>query len=207
MHHFEVFLTIKVPLEWNTIFLEEFDLNKDFDSFFKSNERRIHYQIHRLGISDEWYEDFYSEGIIALWKAYEEYDEVKGDIGTFINFRIRYRLLDLLRKKIREQEKEEQIVYEESVCQTDGNVNKKTGMPVVNREGMIVKDDAFWEEVRSRLTENQWKWVEYFIIADLTIKEIMEIEGVSADAVKGWGRAVRRKLKDEELRKKLEDLI
>ena len=80
-------------------------------------------------------------------------------------------------------------------------------MPVVNREGMIVKDDAFWEEVRSRLTENQWKWVEYFIIADLTIKEIMEIEGVSADAVKGWGRAVRRKLKDEELRKKLEDLI
>lgn len=81
------------------------DLSQDFETFFKSNERRIHYQIHRLGISDDWYEDFYSEGILALWRAYEEYDEVKGDIGTFINFRIRYRLLDLLRKKIREQEK------------------------------------------------------------------------------------------------------
>ena len=188
-------------------FLGERELNKDFDTFFKANERRIHYQIHRLGISQDWYEDFYSEGIVALWKAYQEYDEVKGDIGTFINFRIRYRLLDLLRKKIREQEAEEKIIYEEQIRQVDGNKIKKTGMPVVNREGIIVKDSAFWEEVRSRLTENQWKWVEYFIIADLSIKEIMEIEGVSADAVKGWGRAVRRKLKDEELRKKLESLL
>ena len=183
------------------------DLSQDFETFFKANERRIHYQIHRLGISDDWYEDFYSEGILALWRAYEEYDEVKGDIGTFINFRIRYRLLDLLRKKIREQEAKEKIIYEEQVRQVDGNVNKKTGMPVVNREGIIVKDSAFWEEVRSRLTANQWKWVEYFIIADLSIKEIMGIEGVTADAVKGWGRAVRKKLKDEELRKKLESLM
>lgn len=183
------------------------DLSQDFETFFKANERRIHYQIHRLGISDDWYEDFYSEGILALWRAYEEYDEVKGDIGTFINFRIRYRLLDLLRKKIREQEAKEKIIYEEQVRQVDGNVNKKTGMPVVNGEGIIVKDSAFWEEVRSRLTANQWKWVEYFVIADLSIKEIMEIEGVTADAVKGWGRAVRKKLKDEELRKKLESLM
>lgn len=182
-------------------------LNKDFESFFKANERRIHYQIHRLGIRNEWYEEFYSEGSIALWKAYQEHDEVKGDIGTFINYRIRYRLIDLLRKKIRQQEQEEKIINEETIRQVDGNTKRSTGIPLVDCRGIDVKDTAFWDEVRSRLTEKQWKWVEYFIIAELSIKEIMEIEGVSADAVKGWGREVRRKLKDEELRRKLEEMI
>ena len=179
----------------------------DFDTFFKANERRIHYQIHRLGIRNEWYDEFYSEGIVALWKAYEEYNEVQGDIGTFINFRIRYRLIDLLRKKISLQEQEEKIIYEETVRQVDGNTMRRTGIPLVDRRGIDVNDSAFWEEVRSRLTEKQWKWVEYFIIAELSVKEIMEIEGVSADAVKGWGKEVRRKLRNEAVRKRLEELL
>lgn len=65
----------------------------------------------------------------------------------------------------------------------------------------------FWKTVKDSLSENQWKWVKYFIIADLSVKEIMEIEGVSADAVKGWGQAIRRKLRDEEMQKKLESLM
>lgn len=180
---------------------------QDFDAFFKANERRIHYQIHRLGIRSEWYDEFYSEGILALWRAYEEYDKVKGDVGTFINFRIRYRLLDLLRRKLREKEREEQIMHEEAIRQLDGNTKKASGTPLVAMNGIEVKDDAFWKEVRRHLTEKQWKWVQYFIIAELSIKEIMEIEGVSADAVKGWGKEVRRKLKNEQLKKKLEALL
>ena len=77
---------------------------REFDMFFKANERRIHYQIHRLGINKEWYEEFYTEGNLALWNACKQFDETQGKIGTFLNYRIRYRLLDLLRKKLREQE-------------------------------------------------------------------------------------------------------
>lgn len=44
-------------------------------------------------------------------------------------------------------------------------------------------------------------------MADMTIKEIMELEGVSADAVKGWGQAVRRRLRGEELKHKLLKMI
>ena len=175
--------------------------------FFKANERRIHYQIHRLGITGEWYEEFYTEGILALWKAYKEFDETKGQIGTFLNYRIRYRLLDLLRKKLREQELVEEMKHEESVRLDDGNRHRGTGMPIVNVRGIVLEDHAFWENIRSRLSENQWKWVEYFIIADLTVKEIMELEGVTADAVKGWGQEVRKKLRDEELRRKLEEMV
>lgn len=71
----------------------------DFELFFKQHEARIHYQIHRLGISHNWYDDFYAEGILALWDAYKEFDEAKGNLGTFVNYKIRFRLIDLLRKK------------------------------------------------------------------------------------------------------------
>src|SRR5690625_3472918 len=49
---------------------------------------------------------------------------------------------------------------------------------------------GFWKEVGSYLTENQWKKIKYFIIANLSVKENMELEGISADAVKGWVRGL-----------------
>jgi len=61
--------------------------------------------------------------------------------------------------------------------------------------------------VRKVLSEKQWKCVQNFIIADLTVKEIMEIEDVSASAVKSWGREVRKKLRDENVRRRLEELM
>ncbi|MEI3606586.1 sigma-70 family RNA polymerase sigma factor [Pseudogracilibacillus sp. SE30717A] len=166
-------------------------MKQDFDAFFKANERRVHYQIHRLGITGEWYEEFYTEGIVALWQAYKEFDEEKGKIGTFLNYRIRFRLIDLVRKKSREQEVLEDLKKEKSIQLSDGNRHKGSGMPLVKVSGIVLEDHAFWEEIRSKLSNNQWKWVKYFIIAELTIKEIMELESVTADAVKGWGQAVR----------------
>lgn len=182
-------------------------LDNNFELFFQANERRIHYQIHRLGVSGDWYEEFYSEGMVALWHAYREYDTKKISIGTFLNYRIRFRLIDLLRKKLRDQKAKEVIVREQGVGLVDGNQHRASGMPILDAQGIDLADDAFWQEVRGRLTENQWKWVHYFIISDLTVKEIMELEGVTADAVKGWGRAVREKLRDSELREVLEGLM
>lgn len=167
----------------------------DFETFFRMNERRIHYQIHRLGISGGWYDDFYSEGILALWEAHQQYKPDRGELGTFINYRIRFRLLDLVRKKLREQELQEKHFDEEVIRLDQGNRHRASGMPIVDTTGIIVQDESFWVEVRKLLTENQWKWVQYFIIAEMSVKEIMELEGVSADAVKGWGQEVRRKLR------------
>lgn len=182
-------------------------MDKEFDLFFRANEGRIHYQLRRLGISGEWYEEFYADGLVAMWQAFREYDAGKGKLGTFVNYRIRFRLIDLMRRKMREQKAREAVVQEHGLRLTDGNLHRATGLPVISGHGVELLDDAFWEEVRGRLTENQWKWVHYFIIVDLSVKEIMELEGVSADAVKGWGRAVRDKLGQEELRGVLEGLV
>src|SRR5690625_1917192 len=107
----------------------------DFEAFFKANERRIHFQIHRLGISDNLYDEFYAEGIFALWKAYQEYEPDRGELGTFINYHIRFRLIDLLRKKIRYEEVIEEAVHEELTRIDDGNRHRGTRVPIVDGRG------------------------------------------------------------------------
>lgn len=184
------------------------DLDRDFDVFFKANERRIHYQIHRLGITGDWYDEFYAEGIFAMWKAYQKYEYDKGDIGTFVNFQIRFRLIDLMRKKLRTEESEAKVIEEGKLQLDNGNRHRGTGKPLVDDTDIVLENHEFWEEVKGRLTEKQWKWVEYYIIAGMTVKEIMELEDVTADAVKGWGRGVRSKLReDEELKRVLEGMM
>ena len=179
-------------------------MKQDFDIFFKANERRIHFQIHRLGISEEWYGEFYAEGMFALWKAYKAYQPDKGAFGTFLNYKIRYQLIDLLRKKLHDQNGTEKVMQENITQLDNGNRHRGTGVPIVHIPEITLKDPSFWKEIRKRLTDKQWKWVEYFIIADLTVKEIMELENVTKETVKSWGKAVRKKLRDEKLRKILE---
>jgi len=179
----------------------------DFNELFQVHERRIYFQIQRLNIPRDLYDEFYAEGILALWQAYKRYDAEKGEVGTFINYQIRFRLIDLIRKRTREQEVLEAAVQEGIIQIDDGNRHSETGLPIVNKCGITLENKAFWEEVRKGLTPKQWKWVHYFVIANLSIKEIMEIEDVSADAVKSWAREVRRKLRDEEMRERLEELM
>src|SRR5699024_7089864 len=88
---------------------------------FKMHDRQIHYQIKRLNSTHAWYDDFYSEGIVALWQAYKNYETGKGNLRTFLNYQIRFRLIDLQRKKIREQEVAERAEKEEKRNIDTGN--------------------------------------------------------------------------------------
>lgn len=182
-------------------------MDRDFETFLKTHERRIHFQISRLNIPHTVYDEFYAEGVFALWQAYKEYESQLGDVGTFLNYRIRFRLIDLVRKRVRKQDGDEKVIDEAKIQLDDGHRHRATGMPIVSTHGVPLSNEPFWNEVRSHLSTRQWKWVKYFIIANLTVKEIMEIEGVSASAVKGWGREARRKLRDEQVRRRLEELL
>ncbi|HLS09749.1 sigma factor-like helix-turn-helix DNA-binding protein [Lentibacillus sp.] len=68
--------------------------------------------------------------------------------------------------------------------------------PVVQKNSDIEAcNTAFWQKVRDQLSDNQRKWVRYHIIEDMHLKEIAEQEGVTVEAVKSWGKGVRRKLR------------
>lgn len=182
-------------------------MNQAFEAFFKANEGRIHFQIKNLGISRSWYSEFYTEGIFALWQAYRDFDPKLGGISTYLNYCIRYRLIDLIRKKEREQVRDNMYEEQQKINQTNGTYYSQRKTPMPSLPSLKVKDTSFWHDIRTQLTDNQWKWVKYFIIADLSVKEIMEIENVSADAVKGWGQAVRKKLRNNEMKRKLKEVL
>lgn len=181
-------------------------MDRDFESFFRMHKNRIYYQIQRLNIHPTSHEAFYSEGLLALWNAYQHYDPPKGNLGTYLNYQIRYRLIDLQRKQIRDQEVVALASQDKQTELSSGNWCKRSNQLLIDYVDIDIPDDAFWDEVRKWLSENQWKWVSYFIIAELSIQEIMEIENVSAAAVKGWGQQVRKKLRDPEIRRTLQAL-
>lgn len=169
-----------------------------FEEIFAENERRIHFHIHRLNLTDP-HQEFYQEGLCALWHAYESYQPDKGTLATYFNYTIRNRMIDLLRKQVRQNRNDEGYVHLAKTMLEDGNRLRKgeVSYPVVRPPEVAVIHTSFWEQVKSKLTSNQWKWVEYYIIERMSIKEIAAKEGVSADAVKSWGREVRKKLRAE----------
>lgn len=165
-----------------------------FEDIFKQNENRIYYHMHRLGIRDADGE-FYAEGLYAMWLAYKRYEPDKGPMSTYFNHIIRYRLIDLMRKKIQEKEKEQDFLDIEKSSLTDGNQSSASTAPLPPISEIPVTDVKYWEDVLSSLTVNQRKWVYYAVIRDWSLQEIAEQEGVTVDAVKSWARQARKKLR------------
>ncbi|WP_067725972.1 sigma-70 family RNA polymerase sigma factor [Oceanobacillus damuensis] len=156
-----------------------------FEEIFEHNERRIHFYMRKLNIRDP-HDEFYQEGIVAMWNAYENYQPDKGTLATYFNYTIRNRMIDLMRKQNREQEKEELCVRRSSAQLYDGNLFQSAGAayPIIKAESFQIPDRDFWQNVKDELSDKQWKWVKFHIM-----------EGMSADAVKSWGKEARRKLK------------
>ncbi|GAA0615920.1 hypothetical protein GCM10009001_36160 [Virgibacillus siamensis] len=176
-----------------------------FEEIFEQNKRRIHYQIHKLNIQDP-HEEFFQEGLIAMWNAYEKYQPDKGPMATYFNFTIRNRLIDRLRKEISYQNIKKKAIKEELTQITDGNhysLQEKLNQRLEPEQSLPLTDPALWKTLKSQLTERQWKWIYYYIIEGMSYKEIAVTENTTVEAVKSWGKQVRMKLRDPEFREKL----
>src|SRR5690625_211889 len=91
-------------------------------------EQRIYYHIHRLRIPYAFHEEFYAEGMIALWQAYESYDSARGELDTHLNAALNFHFIDLIRK------------------------NKRTSDAQISvREQLITKEETRSEEHTSEL--------------------------------------------------------
>ena len=169
-----------------------------FDEIFAQNEKRIHYHIHKLHIRDP-HAVFYQEGLCALWHAYETYQPNKGPMSTYFNFVIKNRLIDLIRKESRDLEKKE-LLKEIAVCEyTSGNHRKNgdTATQLVEKQQThVLEDSPLWSTLQRHLTRKQWLWIDHYIIKNRSIKDIAKLERTTVEAVKSWGKQVRRKLRD-----------
>ncbi|MCM3739757.1 sigma-70 family RNA polymerase sigma factor [Oceanobacillus luteolus] len=173
-----------------------------FEEIYEQNERRIHYHLHRLNIRDH-HQEFYQEGLIAMWSAYKNYQPDKGPLSTYFNYMIRNRLIDLIRKESRRLENEKLATSEDEGANdtaTYHQVSETTQSHITTHLDSNM-DDYMWKQIRNILTEKQWKWVRYYIIEDMTLKEIAENEGVSIEAVKSWAKEAKKKLRNIDMKK------
>ena len=174
--------------------------NWDLEDFLNQNKRRVHYQIHQMRIDDKD-EEYFQEGLVAMWKAFENYQPDKGPLSTYMNYTIRNRLIDTIRKGGKEKEALEKYKKQYQVDTTTGNYRNPTGVShiLIDRDTEVENamdiDRALWEGIRKLLTEKEWKWVRYYVIERMSIQEIADQEQVTIVAVKGWAREVRKKLR------------
>ncbi|GAQ18283.1 RNA polymerase sigma factor [Oceanobacillus picturae] len=175
-----------------------------FEEIVKQNERRIHFHIHRLNLSDP-HKEYFQEGLCAMWNAYETYEPDKGPMATYFNYTIRNRLVDLARKQGRESRNQQSACKEIKKHANDGNRIKRAE---ASSEILSNLDEErigihVWGILKQELTDNQWKWVYYYIISCMKIKEIAIQEQTSEEAVKSWGKQVRKKLRNNDFQKRL----
>lgn len=153
-----------------------------FNEVLNKYENMIHYLIHKLRIRDPE-KEFYQEGTIALWKAVESYDAKRGKFSNHAYFRIEKVLLDLIRKRNRQTEKEQAYI----------NMVTPEIHPLTTTQEESI-DSYLLNQISQTLTANQMKWFTLFVLQDLSLKAIAEREQVTVDAVKSWSRQAKPKI-------------
>ncbi|TFB14191.1 hypothetical protein E3U55_14170 [Filobacillus milosensis] len=79
-------------------------------------------------------------------------------------------------------------------------MNHEVAAELINDHATIIPnynefDPSFWFKVKEELTDKQWTYVQKRIIEDKPLKLIALEEQTTIDAVRGWGKEVKRKLK------------
>ncbi len=164
---------------------------EEFEKIVYENDKLIHYHIRSLQIIDSAGE-FFAEGLFALWEAYLTYNPELGKFSTYLSWKIRNRLIDEIRKRAKSFANETSYIEKEIHALSYITEDK-------------IADTYFWNQVKKELTENQWKWVYYFIVHDLSIEQIAKLENVTRDAVKNWGRHAKKKLSQLEFLRRFEE--
>lgn len=176
----------------------------ELEDFIRQNQRRVYYQLSKLQIQDKDGE-FFQEGLVAMWKAYENYNADKGPMATYMNYQIRNRFIDMIRKSTVEKKYLEQLVHQHKVERHTGNYldgNQLTLASQGEDNPLNCFDDLDEQRLHlltEDLTEKQQIWFQYAIVNGFSNKEIAEKEKVTVEAVKSWAKRAKQKLRSLDL--------
>lgn len=171
------------------------NIDMTFEEIYEQNKRRIYFYIHKLNIQDP-HQEFFQLGLTSLWRAYRTYLPYKGSMSTYFNYIIRNSLIDQLRKQKRYQTLvKEHLSFYETFNHTQAISNVYYDNQIDNSMPHM--------KFKSHLTENQWNWLHYCVIQDMTHEELATLKNTTKDAVKSWARQARKKLRIPEIRELL----
>ncbi|XJZ27037.1 sigma-70 family RNA polymerase sigma factor [Bacillota bacterium Lsc_1132] len=154
---------------------------KNFDPIAKQYTPMIYKIITRLNIYKNR-DKFFQTGLIALWDAYKNFDEAKGNFSSYAYSYIKGRIMTELTKA---RKQEERSVYPDEVY-SDTIQDKQTEPPL---------EAEFLQSICAELTDKEMKWVFYTSLNDFSVNEIGKREHVTVSAVKQWRSNAKRKLK------------
>jgi len=153
---------------------------KDFYELEEQYRAMIWKIIHSLNIY-KYQDEFYQTGLIALWQASERFNCEKGSFTSYAYAYIRGRILTELTK--RNHHEENCVIPDEEYWNL---LQDNSSQIPLEKENLLT--------YCTDLTDHQKKWVLYTALADLSIREIAEVENVSVSAVKAWRKGARAKL-------------
>lgn len=156
-------------------------MERSFEEVLKQFEPMIYHLINKYRIRD-CDGDFYQEAIIALWRAWQDYDEKKMKFSSYAYFRIDKALLSLIRNQKKQYDRDEYYV---TLFQAEG-ITEDFNLPV---------DFVWLDQIKQALTQKQWLWFKGHILEDKTLKTIAAENGVTENDVKNWSRYARKRLK------------
>ncbi|HDX9587142.1 TPA: sigma-70 family RNA polymerase sigma factor [Bacillus pseudomycoides] len=130
-------------------------------------EKMIKNQMKKLCIYRD-YEEYYQCGLIALWRAYEKYDEEKGSFPAYALVTVRGYLLERLKKECRVQDKE--VCTEHYVLENIGGEEKQSEvfayMSMLEENEQFVLFEHFYGGKKMReiatelgMTYHQARWI------------------------------------------------
>ncbi len=159
-----------------------------FDETVSQYNGLIKNQIKRLRIYKH-FDEYYQEGLIALWEAYQRHDESKGSFSNYAFHTVRGKMLTKLKRESshesRQQPSEEVEVF-----------NQIYEPNLLQREVI--------ESYCKQLSPNQQKVIIGRFYEDKTFEQIAAEEGVQPATVRSWYRYAFVKLK-KQLGEQMED--
>jgi RNA polymerase sigma factor (sigma-70 family) len=153
-----------------------------FDRIVEEEKWLIHYCMKQLHIYKQQ-DEYYQEGLIGLWEAYQRFDEGFGvAFRTYAWRMIRGKMLTLLRRSKRHEDR--QVTLSEAMIEIIED--PKLPMPLENE---IMMDYC------AGLTDAQKKWVILHFIEGKGQNQIALDENVSLETVKSWRRYALQKMR------------
>ncbi|MGP4073246.1 sigma-70 family RNA polymerase sigma factor [Piscibacillus sp. B03] len=150
-----------------------------FNQLLEQYNGLIKHVIYKLGIRDDDGE-FYQEGLVAFYEAYRKYYG-RDTFTRMAYIVVKSRLIDRIRKEKR---------YSDHCFASQDFHQSYVDVPFQD-----TLDPYILLQIKQVLTQKQWIYVQKRIIEGQPVRDIAAQEQTTPDAVKGWGKEVRRKLK------------
>jgi DNA-directed RNA polymerase len=152
-----------------------------FSEIAEQYQELIYHLINKLHIYRDK-EEFYQTGLIALWEAYEKFDDQKAAFLSYAYALVRGRMLDLLKQKKRLEERN--VYPDEEFWMHKENTSEETPLELDILHLYCIG-----------MTEKQVKWTILTFYHGMSVREIASLEQVTMSAVKKWKKLALEKIR------------